>query len=204
MAVTWTRTLTGGNGQRFRFDPGSFAMELLVSGGPGELRVFEVLHGPDDLAAWLVDSRLAATAPFTAADVRVTGAELAAVKELRDAFWRVARSMARGDDLPAADLDVLNAATAETPRPFVDPRTRALTWARPITGTQVLGAAARDAVELVAHGGVRECSASDCGLLFVDTSRSGNRRWCSMERCGNRHKVRAHRARHETEPAAAQ
>ncbi|PSL50724.1 putative RNA-binding Zn ribbon-like protein [Saccharothrix carnea] len=202
--ATWTRTLTRPDGQSFRFDPGSFALELLVSGGPGELRVFEALHAPDDLAAWLADSRLAATAPFTAADVRVTEAELAAVKELRDAFWRVARSMVRGGDLPSADLDVLNAATAETPRPVVDPHTRALTWARPITGTQVLGAAARDAVELVARGGVRECSADNCGLLFVDTSRAGNRRWCSMERCGNRHKVRAHRARHETETAEAQ
>ncbi|MFE9743889.1 CGNR zinc finger domain-containing protein [Saccharothrix saharensis] len=202
--ATWTRTLTRPDGQSFRFDPGSFAMELLVSGGPGELRVFEELHAPDDLAAWLADSRLTATAPFTAADVRVTEAELHAVTELRDAFWRVARAMAHGDDLPPADVDVLNAATAETPRPVVDPVTRALSWAKPITGTQVLGAAARDAVELVARGGVRECSASNCGLLFVDTSRSGNRRWCSMERCGNRHKVRAHRARHETEPADAQ
>ncbi|TQM81574.1 putative RNA-binding Zn ribbon-like protein [Saccharothrix saharensis] len=202
--ATWTRTLTRPDGQGFRFDPGSFAMELLVSGGPGELRVFEELHAPDDLAAWLADSRLTATAPFTAADVRVTEAELHAVKELRDAFWGVARALAHGDDLPPVGVDALNAATAETPRPVVDPVTRALTWAKPITGTQVLGAAARDAVELVARGGVRECSASNCGLLFVDTSRSGNRRWCSMERCGNRHKVRAHRARHETEPADAQ
>ncbi|MEE1805114.1 CGNR zinc finger domain-containing protein, partial [Streptomyces sp. BE133] len=29
-----------------------------------------------------------------------------------------------------------------------------------------------------------------------DTSRPGRRRWCAMERCGNLHKVRAHRARH--------
>ncbi|GAB3000638.1 CGNR zinc finger domain-containing protein [Saccharothrix stipae] len=202
--TTWTRTLTAHDGQRFRFDPGSFALELLVSGGPGEYRRYEVLHAPDDLAHWLASSRLAATAPFTPADVRVTEAELDAVKELRDAFWRVAQAMARGTGIPPADLDVLNAATAETPRPVLDPRTRALAWAAPITGAQVLGAAARDAVELVARGGVRECSSSTCELLFLDTSRSGNRRWCSMERCGNRHKVRAHRARHETEPAGAQ
>jgi hypothetical protein len=36
---------------------------------------------------------------------------------------------------------------------------------------------------------------SRCSLLFVDTSRSGRRRWCSMERCGNRAKVAAHRRR---------
>lgn len=202
--MAWTRTLTGHDGQRYRFDPGSFALELLVSGGPGEYRRYEVLHTPADLATWLADSRLTATAPVTPADLRITETELDAVKRLRDAFWRVAQSMARGGDVPPDDLAVLNAATAETPRPVVDPGTRALAWAGPITGTQVLGAAARDAVELVAHGGVRACSAADCGLLFVDASRAGNRRWCSMERCGNRHKVRAHRARHETGPAAAQ
>ncbi|WIB37118.1 CGNR zinc finger domain-containing protein [Curtobacterium sp. MCJR17_043] len=31
--------------------------------------------------------------------------------------------------------------------------------------------------------------------MFYDSSRGGTRRWCSMQRCGNRAKVRAHRAR---------
>jgi predicted RNA-binding Zn ribbon-like protein len=31
--------------------------------------------------------------------------------------------------------------------------------------------------------------------VFFDESRSNNRRWCSMQRCGNRSKVRAHRER---------
>ncbi|MDI5982688.1 CGNR zinc finger domain-containing protein, partial [Amycolatopsis magusensis] len=29
----------------------------------------------------------------------------------------------------------------------------------------------------------------------LDTSRPGNRRWCSMQRCGNRNKVKAYRER---------
>lgn len=41
---------------------------------------------------------------------------------------------------------------------------------------------------------VRECPGDDglCGWLFLDTSRSGTRRWCDMRTCGNRAKVRAH------------
>jgi predicted RNA-binding Zn ribbon-like protein len=41
---------------------------------------------------------------------------------------------------------------------------------------------------------VHECPGDDgqCGWLFVDTSRSGTRRWCDMRTCGNRAKVRAH------------
>jgi predicted RNA-binding Zn ribbon-like protein len=32
-----------------------------------------------------------------------------------------------------------------------------------------------------------------CGWLFLDTSRGGKRRWCSMQVCGNREKVSRHR-----------
>jgi predicted RNA-binding Zn ribbon-like protein len=37
---------------------------------------------------------------------------------------------------------------------------------------------------------VRECEAGDCDRLFLDTSRTRRRRWCSMEWCGNREKAR--------------
>jgi predicted RNA-binding Zn ribbon-like protein len=75
-------------------------------------------------------------------------------------------------------------------------------WGPDATGTQLLSAVARDAVDLFggphAHR-IRECASDDCHLVFVDTSRPGRRRWCSMEHCGNRHKVRALRARREEE-----
>jgi predicted RNA-binding Zn ribbon-like protein len=39
------------------------------------------------------------------------------------------------------------------------------------------------------------CPADDCRWAFYDTSRNRSRRWCSMEVCGNRNKVRAFRDR---------
>lgn len=36
---------------------------------------------------------------------------------------------------------------------------------------------------------IRECEHPECILYFVDTSKSGKRRWCSMELCGNRQKA---------------
>ncbi len=39
---------------------------------------------------------------------------------------------------------------------------------------------------------VRRCGNPGCTLLFLDTSKSGRRRWCSMQTCGNRAKVAAH------------
>jgi predicted RNA-binding Zn ribbon-like protein len=61
-----------------------------------------------------------------------------------------------------------------------------------------LASLARDAIDLL--GGphatrVRECAAEDCALLFVDASRPGRRRWCSMEGCGNRAKTTSYRRR---------
>lgn len=40
---------------------------------------------------------------------------------------------------------------------------------------------------------VRQCGA--CVLHFLDTSKKGTRRWCSMQLCGNRFKVAAYAAR---------
>jgi predicted RNA-binding Zn ribbon-like protein len=39
---------------------------------------------------------------------------------------------------------------------------------------------------------VRQCGNPDCVLWFLDTTRSGTRRWCSMTACGNRLKARRH------------
>lgn len=36
---------------------------------------------------------------------------------------------------------------------------------------------------------VRECEGERCGWLFLDTSKAGRRRWCSMADCGNRAKA---------------
>lgn len=40
------------------------------------------------------------------------------------------------------------------------------------------------------------CAADSCQWAFYDSSRNRSGTWCSMEVCGNREKVRAHRAKH--------
>lgn len=42
---------------------------------------------------------------------------------------------------------------------------------------------------------VKACEGPNCTLLFADHTRARNRRWCSMELCGNRAKQAAHRQR---------
>ena len=58
----------------------------------------------------------------------------------------------------------------------------------------LLAAIARSGAEILSEGAqarVRQCANPHCGLYFYDTSRTHQRRWCSMAVCGNRSKVAA-------------
>lgn len=46
-----------------------------------------------------------------------------------------------------------------------------------------------DTLNSVSPDRIRKCEHENCILHFVDVSKSGRRRWCSMELCGNRHKA---------------
>jgi len=65
-------------------------------------------------------------------------------------------------------------------------------------GERMLGEIVRAAAELLTSeklNRVRECAGDSCTWLFLDTSRNGKRRWCDMQACGNRAKVRRFRQR---------
>lgn len=187
-------TLHTQEGRPFRFDPGALCLELLVTGGPGSLACFEVLYQPVDLIRWAGESRLP-----DGLDPVVTADEVRRARVLRDALHRLTAARVHDRPLSAADLTVVNEAAAHPPPIPRFTAEGARGWVSGVTGAQLISAVARDAIELLTgpHARrIRECGAADCALLFVDTSRPGQRRWCAMERCGNRHKVRAHRARH--------
>ncbi|WP_245555636.1 CGNR zinc finger domain-containing protein [Gordonia soli] len=57
--------------------------------------------------------------------------------------------------------------------------------------------AAHDLIVLLNDRPHRIKPCGGCVLWFFDNTRSGTRRWCSMEACGNRAKVRRHRALHD-------
>ncbi len=187
------------DGSSFRFDPGALCLELLPTGGPGPLAYFEVLNEPADLVLWAEESRLPdGLAAGAGAGLVVSAAEVAEARALRDALWRLTEGHVRGAPPGPDDLATLNDAAARPPLTARLTADGGRAWAAGGTGTGLLSTVARDAVDLFtgAHAHrIRACGAHDCRLLFVDTSRPGKRRWCSMERCGNRAKVRAHRAR---------
>jgi predicted RNA-binding Zn ribbon-like protein len=180
-------------GVEWRFDPGALCLELLATGGPGIYRRFEVLHGPADVVTWAEQSRLTPTPRLA-----VTDDEVGDVRRVRDALFRVTTARAADEEPRSRDLETINKAAACPPLvPAIGPGGQRR-WVGTGSGTQLLATVARDAVDLLtgpmSHR-IRTCAGSNCALVYVDTSRPGRRRWCSMERCGNRHKVRTHRAR---------
>lgn len=76
----------------------------------------------------------------------------------------------------------------------------AWSWAdEPLDLEMPLWPIARSAAELLTSPAalptLRLCASERCAWLFLDTSRNGSRRWCSMRTCGNRAKARRHHAR---------
>ncbi|MDA0329221.1 MAG: CGNR zinc finger domain-containing protein [Gemmatimonadetes bacterium] len=56
----------------------------------------------------------------------------------------------------------------------------------------LLASLALSAAEVLEHSSrsrLRQCAGATCRHWFVDTSKGGQRRWCSMSRCGNRSKA---------------
>lgn len=150
-----------------------------------------------DVAAWLTQRYPEIGEP--------TERDLVDASALRDAVSRALLAGSQGDAPEAEDIDVINlfAATPDIP-PSLPGGTRQAGRTSARTG-QALSEQARQAIELFAareRGRIRECAADDCSIVFYDDSRSDNRRWCSMQRCGNRAKVRKFRHRAAT-PAPA-
>jgi predicted RNA-binding Zn ribbon-like protein len=199
MRMTATgRTLTDPRGGSFFFDAGAVCLDFAHTGGEGRYEVFETLHQPADLAGWLAEPPLAA-----ALTVPATPRDLTAAKALRQAIWEAAHARAARGALPAGAVTAINRAAATTPLvPELAAGDATVGWVPPVRATQALSTLAREMIDLLAGPlaeRFRECASDNCPLVFVDLSRPGARRWCAMERCGNRHKLRALRARRATD-----
>jgi predicted RNA-binding Zn ribbon-like protein len=182
------------DGQVFTFEPGSLAMAFAVTGAgtsDGPLAVFQTLKRPSDLKRWAADV-------VGADELQASDADLELAIRLQAAIWAVTDALLDRRPIPQGDRSVLNELAAQpclVPRLLPGPTRR---WVGAQYARSILSSVARDAIDVL--GGPRaarlkRCEGSRCALLFVDTSRSGRRRWCSMERCGNRAKVAAHRRR---------
>lgn len=137
----------------------------------------------------------------SSASARDSPGSSAAAKRPRVALWQLAQQRVAGLQFTAAPLEIVNNAAAVpalVPCLHLDGKA---TIIHP-PASAALSTLARDSIDLFSGSlkhRLRTCSACDCDLLFVDSSRPGTRRWCSMQRCGATTKMRNFRARHQDE-----
>jgi predicted RNA-binding Zn ribbon-like protein len=164
---------------RWWFDSGSVAIDFTYSGVDQSLEKWLSIRFPEVTGV-------------------ATDRDLMDALALQGSLGRLVVAASRNEGGAAEDIDILNlfAATPDIP-PSLDGGTRRAGRSGARVG-QALSAIARGSIQLFApenRDRIRQCSAATCEFVFYDESRSNNRRWCSMQRCGNRAKVRAHRER---------
>jgi predicted RNA-binding Zn ribbon-like protein len=149
----------------------------------------EYLGAPADLARWVVEAGL------LPAPVPVSDQELWAARALRDGL-RAGLLTGDRERVGAVAHAWLDSAPGRLCVEGATLETRFTPGAE--TAYCALVTAVLDALELARHWGgrVRECAAPACPVMFLDTSRNGSRRWCSMERCGARAKATTYYQRH--------
>lgn len=131
---------------------------------------------------------------------------LSAARELRESMYRVFAAVARMEEPVRRDLDALADGYAEAAsrgRLQREHDVYTLATPGPRTFATLLGEVSASAVDLLTRGPldrIGECPS--CRWLFLDTSRNGRRRWCSMATCGSRDKARRYYATHATGSAS--
>ncbi|GGU77968.1 hypothetical protein GCM10010275_10780 [Streptomyces litmocidini] len=145
---------------------------------------------PADLAAL---RRLAETGPARAERA------LARVRELREALHDLVTALVHGAPAPTEAVARVeehwkHAAThARLAVHGATPRLRTTVGASGLDLIRhELALQALDLLRALPTDRTRVCPGPRCGWLFLDTSRAGRRRWCSMATCGNAAKGRTH------------
>jgi predicted RNA-binding Zn ribbon-like protein len=157
----------------------------------------DFFEADEDVFTWL---RQAGLASDGVEQVRPIGALLRAARALRAALRSLVESRKAGKVPNFSDLNAFLVAARSHPQlVWTKSKSIALKTVRAAdTAEQILAPVALKAVELFLTADfrrVRRCGEQTCVHWFLDTTRPGRRRWCSMATCGNRLKVKSYRQR---------
>ncbi len=168
---------------------------------PGGAAIRDKIASYGDLLGWgllagILDGRAARSHPQDAAAV------LERAIQLREALYRTLKRLLDGRRPAAADAGRLRTeiAIARANQQLAMHAGR-FVWTFPEsteTPDRILWPVSLSAAELLTSGdlaNLRQCGGSECGWMFLDTSRNRRRKWCDMQDCGNRAKVRRFRAK---------
>jgi predicted RNA-binding Zn ribbon-like protein len=180
----------------FRFRGGCPSLNLVATvGWRSAPKPVERLRSAGDLAEWLMAAQLVAAPPKVMPD------ELTSARRLREAIYRLVVATMKHQLPDSSGIALINR-WSRIPQPVptlkLGDGLLHLEEETPQPVRAALSVIARDAIHLLGSKSilcVKECARPDCTLLFVDASRSGRRRWCSMDACGNRAKTVDYRRR---------
>jgi predicted RNA-binding Zn ribbon-like protein len=179
------------------FLAGHLALDFLNSREREDDGLADLLQSDEDVLSWLEQ------AGYPAPDIGHTPRRvhlLSAARTLRESIRSLVEMRKDGK---RGNPSVLNhfLATGRSYRQLVWSKSNELkidTVRKEQTAESILAPVAEAAADLLAMADfalVKRCENTTCGLWFYDQTRSHRRRWCSMQRCGNRHKVAAYRTR---------
>ncbi|RQS22542.1 ABATE domain-containing protein [Burkholderia sp. Bp8998] len=178
-----------------------FANTLYWRGADTPTETFGTL---DDLLAWCREQARVPAGLADACRVQVTekGGEpamLAHALALREALYRLFHAQAERREPQADDLARLGGFLAEAaPRVVLARIDGGYAWRIGDAGATLAGLlspvlwSATDLLGGARLAKVKRCANDACQWLFIDDSKNGSRRWCSMSSCGNRAKAYRH------------
>ncbi|MER6005333.1 CGNR zinc finger domain-containing protein [Nonomuraea angiospora] len=155
----------------------------------------ELLKAPSDVLTWCASAGLFEEVP-SLTEASASGL-VPEVQTVREQAWAVFSAVAHGEAVPAEPFGALleragTGVRAEQVQQIDAALDRfTVDWTAPGAIPAALSLLVVQALFTLPRDRIRACGR--CGWLFLDSSRGGRRRWCSMNICGNREKARRHR-----------
>ncbi|WP_242453388.1 CGNR zinc finger domain-containing protein [Mycolicibacterium sp. P9-64] len=157
----------------------------------------ELLKSARDIGNWVKASGLAGATEAEAVAGIAGESFVEGIHAVREATAQIFGSIAAKEALATEELCLLCVSAASglaggaIELDGATPHLALARWRDPDAVTAALAMLAIEAFFTLPRERLRSCPR--CGWLFLDTSRGGKRRWCSMQVCGNREKVSRHR-----------
>lgn len=151
--------------------------------------IIELLREPGDVASWAEAAGFSPLMPVKERD-------MAQIHAFRRALAEIFSQKLDGAPLSKEALGELNRWLPNGAEQFqlknIKGDLKLIPLHEELSLEQMLGRIAQEAALLLTSGQMKKlkrCGNSKCVLIFLDISRAGKRRWCSMETCGNRAKA---------------
>lgn len=187
--------------QDFQFIAGNLALDFVNTVGNRLARPSDYFPDAVEFRRWVC----LASFVDNQAPPGLSDAQLCLIRQVREELYALFRPLAMGYGISRRGLNKLNvrlSRSAGKRQLCCNDETVNWVWKTPRDDPdRVLGPVLLSAANLLvspSRDQIRQCEGETCGWLFLDRSKAGTRRWCSMRDCGNRAKVRRYYHKHLT------